>query len=231
MATKAEFFAKNKYVVHEKAISAEIARLGAQYAIFDALQDYKDEGTFANNAQVPNSHSKYADPFMESLELLLLPKVEESTGLSLYPTYSYYRLYKPGDDLLPHTDRPACEISLTINLGYSYNTNIKDYSWDIWVEGKSFRTEPGDMVIYRGLEMNHWREPFAAGRGSWQVQAFLHYVDVNGPYAMCKFDGRPSLGMPAEYKQPQLDALAFNIFSSNNPRQVLNDSVLYVTKE
>ncbi len=86
MATKAEFFTKNKYVLHEKAISPEIARLGAQYAIFDALQNYQDEGTLANNAQVPQSHSKYADPFMESLELLLLPTVEESTGLSLYPT-------------------------------------------------------------------------------------------------------------------------------------------------
>lgn len=230
MPTKAEFFAKNKYVVHEKAISPEIARLGAQYAIFDALQDYRDEGTLANNAQVPNSHSKYADPFMESLELLLLPKVEESTGLSLYPTYSYYRLYKPGDDLIPHTDRPACEISLTINLGYFYNTNIKNYSWDIWVEGKSFRTEPGDMIIYRGLEMNHWREPFAAGRGSWQVQAFLHYVDVNGPYAMCKYDGRPMIGYPDSYKQPSLDTLAENIFTSNTNKQDLSNSIIYTTR-
>jgi hypothetical protein len=230
MATKAEFFAKNKYVVHEKAISKEIARLGAQYAIFDALQNYQDEGTIAQNAQVGSSHSKYADPFMESLELLLLPTVEESTGLSLYPTYSYYRLYKPGDDLLPHTDRPACEISLTINLGYFYNTKIKDYSWDIWVEGKSFRTEPGDMVIYRGLEMNHWREPFAAGRGSWQAQAFLHYVDANGPYAMCKYDARPMLGYPDSYKQPSLDALAENISNGNKNKQDLSNAIIYVSK-
>jgi hypothetical protein len=156
--------------------------------------------------------------------------VEENTGLSLYPTYSYYRLYKPGDDLLPHTDRPACEISLTINLGYSYNTNIKDYSWDIWVEGKSFRTEPGDMVIYRGLEMNHWREPFAAGRNSWQAQAFLHYVDVNGPYAMCKFDGRPSLGYSENFKQLPLDNLAQNILDNKLNKQNLSNSILYVTR-
>lgn len=228
MASKAEFFAKNKYVVHEKAISAEIAKLGAQYTIFDAMQNYGDEGGLINNAQVPNTHSKYADPFMESLTLALLPIVEEDTGLSLYPTYSYYRLYKPGDDLLPHTDRPACEISLTINLGYEYHTNIKDYSWDIWVEGKAFKTEPGDMIIYRGLEMNHWREPFAAGRNSWQAQAFLHYVDVNGPYAMCKYDGRPMLGFPQSYKQPSLDNLAANI-QTNKDKSKLYNSVYFVT--
>lgn len=229
MASKADFFAKNKYVVHEKAISPELARMGAQYAIFDALQNWKDEGSL-NNAQVPNTHSKYADPFMESLTLALLPTVESDTGLSLYPTYSYYRLYKPGDDLLPHTDRPACEISLTINLGYEYHTNIKDYSWDIWVEGKSFRTEPGDMIIYRGLEMNHWREPFAAGRGSWQVQAFLHYVDVNGPYAMCKYDGRPMLGYPNTFKQNSLDSLAESIRRDSSKSTTLSNSVIFVSR-
>lgn len=226
MASKADFFAKNKYVFHEKAISPELAKLGAQYAIFDALQDFHDEGGL-NNGQVPNTHSKYADPFMEALTLQLLPLVEEDTGLFLYPTYSYYRLYKPGDELLPHVDRPACEISLTINLGYEYHTKDPNYSWDIWVEGKSFRTEPGDMVIYRGLEMKHWREPFAVSRNSWQVQAFLHYVDVNGPYAMCKYDGRPMLGYSSDYKQSSLDTLALNIFN-NKDKDNLYNSIIFV---
>jgi hypothetical protein len=229
MPSKAEFFLKNKYVVHEKAISKDMARLGAQYAIFDALQDYKDEGGLSN-AQVPNSHSKYADPFMESLMLLLLPTVEESTGLSLHPTYSYYRLYKPGDELVPHTDRPACEISLTINLGYYYNTKDKDYSWNIWIEDKEFKTEPGDMVIYRGVDMSHWREPFSVGQGSWQVQAFLHYVDANGPYAICQYDSRPHVGYLEAYRNTNIDSLANSVRAENVNKINFKDSVVFVKK-
>ena len=37
--------------------------------------------------------------------------------------------------------------------------------------------------------------------GAWQTQVFLHYVDKNGPYGdFCKFDSRPSLGLPHTMK-------------------------------
>jgi len=228
MPINGEQFSKQKYFIHKGAINKDIARLGAQYAIFDALQNYQDEGGL-NNAQVPHSHSKYADPFMESLMLQLLPIVEKDTGLSLYPTYSYYRLYKPGDELVKHTDRPACEISLTINLGYYYNVEDKNYKWNIWVDGNEVVTEPGDMVIYRGLEMEHWREPFAAGQGSWQVQAFLHYVDVNGPYSMCKYDGRPMVGFPNTYKDQNLDSIANRVHAEKINKLDINDAILFVS--
>jgi hypothetical protein len=227
VATNADKFLKDKYVIHRNAISKDMARLGAQYAIFSALQDNQE----SRDSQVPGAISKYADPFMESLLISLLPTVEESTGLSLSPTYSYYRLYKPGDELKPHTDRPACEISLTINLGYFYNTDDKDYRWNIFIDGNEAVTEPGDMVIYRGLEMEHWRTPFAASQGSWQVQAFLHYVDVNGPYSMCSFDGRPMLGFPQQYRNENLDILAHRVHSERVNKQEYKDAIFYVTNK
>ncbi len=224
MATNAEKFAQDRYVIHKNAISKDIARLGAQYAIFDALQSNQD-----GDIQVPNAHSKYGDPFMESLLLQLLPIVEEDTGLSLHPTYSYYRLYRPGDELEKHVDRPACEISLTINLGYHYNAKNKDYRWNIWVDNKEIITEPGDMVIYRGLELEHWREPFAVSRNSWQAQAFLHYVDVNGPYSMCQFDGRPAIGFPSTYKDENINGLAKRVQAEIVNKENTYDSIVYVS--
>jgi hypothetical protein len=50
------------------------------------------------------------------------------------------------------------------------------------------RCEPGDMVVYRGIEIEHWREPFDAEEGSYQVQVFLHYVDANGGLKHLKYD-------------------------------------------
>jgi hypothetical protein len=224
VATNSEKFAQDKYVIHKNAISKDMARLGAQYAIFDAFQ-FNQSG----DIQVPNAHSKYGDPFMESLMLQLLPTVEEDTGLSLYPTYSYYRLYGPGDELAKHVDRPACEVSLTINLGYYYNTEDKDYRWNIWVDNKEIITEPGDMVIYRGLELEHWREPFAVSKNSWQAQAFLHYVDINGPYSMCQFDGRPAVGFPSSYKDEDISSLAKKVQAEIKHKNNIKDSILYIS--
>lgn len=216
MLTDSEIFLKDRYVISRGAITKKEAELIAQYAIFQYLQESLDaQGDPSlityKDIQVPNAFSKYADPLMESLLIKLLPHVEKTIGLSLYPTYSYYRVYGPGDELKKHIDRPACEISITINLGYFYNTEDKDYRWNIWINDNEIITEPGDMVIYRGTEIEHWREPFNAPEGSWQAQAFLHYVDVNGPYTLCKYDGRPMIGYPLSTKNKSVDSLALSI--------------------
>ena len=65
--------------------------------------------------------------------------------------------------------------------------------WPISVGDASIDTEPGDAVIYRGVEYEHWRDEF---QGDGQAQVFLHYVDQNGPYKHHKFDTRPDVGYP-----------------------------------
>lgn len=188
------FFKKNKYVKVSSGLSKEVIDLVTQYALFDEIQRFTPEGTLLNaNNQVPGAHSRYADPLMESLLLHLKPIVELNTGLSLYPTYSYYRVYRPGDKLDHHVDRPACEISLTLAFEYDY-VNNKKYKWPIYIDGNPINLKPGEMAIYRGCELDHWREPFESPEDSWQVQAFLHYVDANGVNSDQKFDGRESVG-------------------------------------
>jgi hypothetical protein len=186
MNTNVETFKDNGYTVVRGAVNKEIVDLITQYALFDEMQNFNPD------VQVPGAHVKYADPLMESLLLKLQPIIEENTGLKVYPTYSFYRIYSPGDELVPHKDRPSCELSITISLGYDYKGS--DYQWPIFVDGNPVALQPGDLVCYRGVDLPHWREPFVAPEGSWHVQAFLHYVDASGPYSEYKFDNRSSIG-------------------------------------
>lgn len=182
-----EIFEKNRYCVVRDAISQELVSLISQYALFDEMQDFTPDGV-----QVPAAHSKYSDPAIESLMLLLGPKMEQITGLKLYPTYSFFRVYRNKDELVKHKDRESCEISTTISFNYSYDSN--KFQWPIYIEGNKVNLNPGDMVVYRGCELEHWREPFCIDEDAWHVQAFLHYVDVNGPNAEWKYDKRKKPG-------------------------------------
>jgi alkylated DNA repair dioxygenase AlkB len=141
------------------------------------------------DADAPHTPASYADPMMDMLLANLTPQMEQATGLRLYPTFSFYRVYQRGDRLARHTDRPACEIALSVNLGYR-----GEHPWPIWVEGAggaaSILLEPGDAVLYRGMECPHWRDPL---EGEYALQAFLFWVDQDGPHAEWKFDKREKL--------------------------------------
>ncbi|MFN4284257.1 MAG: hypothetical protein ACK4NA_16630 [Alphaproteobacteria bacterium] len=145
------------------------------------------------DAQVDNSYAAYGLPVSEALMGYLLPFMEEKTGYKLFPTYSYGRVYLNGATLTRHVDRPACEISLSLMIAESGGK-----PWPLYCETLSGKTvgvtlSPGDMMIYKGLDVPHWREPFAGER---QLQVFLHYVRQDGPYAGQRYDGRPRLGAP-----------------------------------
>jgi hypothetical protein len=147
---------------------------------------------------LPETPAEYGDPTFDGLLEHLRPRIEAATGLWLHPTYSYYRLYKHGDVLRRHRDRPACEISVSLNLG-----QLPVEPWPFVVEygGASCAVSlsPGDAVIYRGCEAFHWRDAFP---GQKLAQVFLHYVDRDGPHADQKFDRRVSLMRPATEGQP-----------------------------
>lgn len=187
-----EKFKTNGYCLIKSAITCELRDVITQYALFDEMQNFKSESSQGRN-QVPDAHSVYADPAMESLLLHLQPIIEQTTGLDLFPTYSYYRIYRDGDELLPHTDRPSCEISASLCFNYDYNN--KDFEWPIFMKNEKMHQVAGDMVIYRGCDLQHHREKmYINDPEAWHLQGFFHYVDVNGPYKEWKFDKRNSIG-------------------------------------
>ena len=121
-------FKTDKYTLIQKAISEELSeflfeylnlkRKAANYLFQNKLINpfIKYFGTW-DDEQVLNTYSIYGDTAMENLLIKLKPKMEEATGEKLIEMYSYSRLYKNGDILKKHTDRFACEISTTLNLG------------------------------------------------------------------------------------------------------------------
>jgi hypothetical protein len=136
-------------------------------------------------------YDRYADLLMESILLQLQPTLEQATGLSLLPTYSYLRLYETDAVLAKHTDRHACEISASLTIGYD-----APELWPLWLESngppRAITLAAGDMLLYKGRELPHWREQF---KGRYWIQAFFHYVDASGPLASYKFDGRTGIGV------------------------------------
>jgi hypothetical protein len=191
MNTNIENFKKNGYCLVKSAISDEMRNFVTQYGLFDELQDFSLDPN-----QVPGAHAKYLDPAMESLLLVLLDTMQQNTGLVLHPTYSYFRVYRAGQELKPHIDRQSCEISATLCFNFSYDP--KKYMWPIFMDGNRIDMMPGEMAIYKGAELSHWREKFSppAWEGDWHMQGFFHYVNANGPFAEYKFDQRAHIGEP-----------------------------------
>lgn len=151
-----------------------------------------DQGEAKKDDQCPLSFSLGHTNIFDSLLEQLTPNMEAATGKKLYPTYAYARWYAPNDELKIHRDRPACEISATITLGFQGN------GWPIYMgydENKQncrqLNMNVGDAVIYQGEKLYHWREKYTEGQ--WQAQVFIHYVDANGPNAEWKYDKREKL--------------------------------------
>ena len=134
---------------------------------------------------------------MEVLLEKLKPLMQKETGLTLCETYSYCRLYKKGDVLKRHKDRMSCEISTTLNLGGDPWPIFLEPSGKVKQSGVEVDLKPGDMLIYRGIELEHWREPFTGDNCG---QVFLHYNNVDTQGLDNKFDSRPHLGLPSEFK-------------------------------
>jgi hypothetical protein len=198
MTNLADQFARQKYAVARGCLADPQLSLLYRYACKRA-----GSGAMAHDVQVPDAWSAHGDLFMDGLLQDTLPLAEEVTQAKLFPTYSYFRIYKNGDVLVKHKDRPSCEISLSLCLGYE-----AEMPWALWIEGPlgvaSIELQPGDALLYRGIECSHWREPMVGERA---VQVFLHYVDQNGPYAEWKFDKRPSLSsqrLPANLEKISL---------------------------
>jgi hypothetical protein len=126
----------------------------------------------------------YKDTLMETMMELKRKKMEEITGLELFPSYTFWRMYTYGADLKPHKDRPSCEISVTALIH-------KDKDWPIYMDGNEVILSPGDAVIYLGAELEHFRKEYD---GDFQCQVFMHYVDKNGPYVNFIFDQKNGLG-------------------------------------
>ena len=178
-------FKKNKYIVIKEAIPKDMAIFIYNYflmkrQVYDTCMEQRYISPYEvllgfyepADGQIPHTYSSYGDIVMETLMLKCQPIMEKTTGLKLQPAYTYARIYKKGDVLKRHKDRFSCEISTTMNLGGD--------DWPLYLEpdaskgrevpGEGYKSEntqgmrvdlkPGDMLVYRGCELEHWRNKF-----------------------------------------------------------------------
>jgi len=201
-------FKKDGFTIIRKAIDPKIADFVYNYFLMKKqvtktffksryISPFEESWGILGDIQCPKTYSHYADIAMELLLLQTLPTVEKNVKLKLNPTYSYARVYTQGDELKRHTDRYSCEISATVNLGGSM--------WPIYIDptgkqgqaGIKVDLKPGDMLIYKGDKLEHWREKF---NEQTCVQVFLHYNNKLLENKDNIFDRRPHLGLPAWFK-------------------------------
>jgi hypothetical protein len=211
-------FKKNKYVIIRQVLSHEMCEFAFNYLCFKKKVFNWIENPLSGlscNFHVGRPGDKnygknklkdiYSEPFLSThsfsirgsvgFDMLmekLRPRIQKEIKLELIPTYSYARIYTKGDCLPKHVDREECEISSTLSLGGN--------PWNLYLRGKDstqnikISLKMGDLVIYRGLEMLHWRNTF---KKDLCFQLFFHYNDKNGPYGWKnKYAGRPFLGAP-----------------------------------
>ena len=191
--------------------------------------------------------------------------------MDLQETYSFSRKYERGAYLKAHADRPSCEISATLCLDYKTDDNKP---WSIWVDNtydyvnnpseifddtqavpirqrktaRRIDLEVGDLLLYQGPNVAHWRE-YLLGEYSYHI--FLHFLNVNGKvtelphvhdivndhlpdkklvdhnYNPCRFDGRVSRHHPIEERTPERQAyLEFSekVWENNEVWMNLNKS-------
>ncbi|MGD9592947.1 MAG: hypothetical protein AB7V32_10540 [Candidatus Berkiella sp.] len=181
-----------RYLIIKGALSKEICDLLAEYAIFkESVKPNAKKGILIN------VHREYGDPLMETMLNKLTPLIEKETGLSLWPTLSFYYVYKNGHQLQKHKDRSSCQIVAGLCIGADSEFKKDNGQWPLILningEALPISLDYGDILIFKGSETEHWRDAFT---GKWFVSAIFGYVDKNGIYAFQKFDQRKSLGRP-----------------------------------
>jgi predicted 2-oxoglutarate/Fe(II)-dependent dioxygenase YbiX len=209
-------FEVNKYVHLKNFLDKDSCE-----KLVSELRKLVEEGKTVNDEQCPLSQAVHGAPIFDSLLEQLTPHFEKASGKRLYPTYAYARLYDtPGEELKIHTDRPACEISATLTLGFEGDV------WPIYMgdKGKTNASKiemmVGDAVLYRGMDKHHWREPYKEGK--WQAQVFLHYVDADGPHASEKYDKRSKL---SHHQDPECNYWYFSDAMTPEAARKLIDSL------
>jgi len=182
--TTADFFENNGYVVIKNIVTKEqcVRLTNYMFSLYDRGKLFKDN-------QCPVSDAIYGDPVFDNLLQELTTALGNKINKNILPTYTYGRIYRPGEILKKHKDRPACEISATLTLGFNSKT-----IWPIFFDEEkeiAIELDVGDLALYKGCKIVHWRNEF---KGTWHIQLFLHYVSAEGPYASQFKDGRSHFG-------------------------------------
>ncbi len=178
-------FQKNGFDIIKGFIPPYFSTYLRNYFILKVQNNECDHDDLAPNVM-------YGDPAFDMVMAMSTEQIGKLIGKNLIPQYTFARIYENGGELFRHTDRPECEYSTSLSLGGEY-----DEKWPIWIKDYDgnehcIPLDEGDMLVYQGTKLEHWREKF---EGNKQVQLFMHYVDSEGEFKDRLYDDRPNLGL------------------------------------
>ena len=147
----------------------------------------KDSGNVAaygeRDKTYPSAVCYYRAPFLADTAAAVMRHIRPMLDYDIVETYWYARLYGMGDKLVPHVDRGACFVSVSLCFGYDFNTLFPEGSgWAIGALAEDsedgdreelFELQPGEGILYPGCAAPHWRDVFL---GDHCGQAFFHFV-------------------------------------------------------
>ena len=189
------------YKIIRGAVSTELCEfLALEYELMEEVCKVLYAGADLSDLE-ENTFARYAPLMFETLMVKLNPLVAKEWGHELVPVYSYARIYYKGSQLKKHFDRPSSEVSVSVAI-----SKEPEYNWPIYIKNEDgveheINLDVGDIVIYSGRRHEHWRNPY---EGNKIVQAFLQYVEADGPYSYLKWDTKPALGLPAEFVRQEI---------------------------
>lgn len=189
------------YKIIRGAVSTELCEfLALEYEMMEEVCKVLYAGADLSDLE-ENTFARYAPLMFETLMVKLNPLVAKEWGHELVPVYSYARIYYKGSQLKKHFDRPSSEVSVSVAI-----SKEPEYNWPIYIKNEDgveheINLDVGDIVIYSGRKHEHWRNPY---EGNKVVQAFLQYVEADGPYSYLKWDTKPALGLPAEFVRQEI---------------------------
>jgi len=192
---------------------AIISNLYDPTELFDDVPKERGQITYGNSIenfhhnpeemQVVGSLARYNHPKYKQVHTKIRLILEDILGEKLYNTYYYDRFYFAGQRLYRHSDRDACEISVSVQI----STN-SEKSWPFCIETvngeERFCTlQNGWGLLYKGCEREHWRDTLESRHGkikntinkifkieddTYHHQIFFHYVRANGERAHCAWE-------------------------------------------
>jgi hypothetical protein len=128
---------------------------------------------------------EHNNPIGRLLLLLLHPLVVRLAGEPLKPSYPYFASYARGTELPKHTDRAQCEYTVSLLVDFEPRSR-HELKWPIRLDlpGRDGRVRTlsinqhvGDMLIFRGRRLPHYRSALRRARRT--LHLFLHYVHAD----------------------------------------------------
>ena len=189
-------YLQDKYVVLHRLLPPAQMRAMRRFYRQYVAQGFMPFG----DDQVNRRYYQHNEPLAGFLHKTFAAVMSLVIGEEVIPSYVYAASYLENAVLDPHTDRPQCEFSMSLQIDYLPEPENQRSPWGLFVWQPDFANgEPlsyfsqefpaesqeedknpavylasGDGLIYKGCELIHYR--YALPEGHQSTSLFFHYV-------------------------------------------------------